>query len=412
MSKTALQEAYKSLLSKGRLTPNPSQKALVDRLSVLQESLTTSRSPPNGLYIYGSVGTGKSRIADLFGSTLIPDVSTRRTHFHEFMTDIHMRLHRARSSAGYSGDPLLQIGREVRAESRVLFFDEFQVSDIVDAMILQRLFGSIWEAGGVMVATSNRHPSMLYENGLNRDLFVPFVGQLQRHCEVWKMEGSQDYRMVGANTTATFFTDAAKFDAAIRQTTGNRSFEKREFSVAMGRTLSVRSCQPEEGSNSVVEATFKELFTADRGSTDFHALCKNAGTIFISSLRQFRANEFDYARRFITLIDIAYERRTQVICQSAVPLAALFEEFVPKQDTDAIKASVTEGMNVKKGGGSSSSMMSTFVGNVEWSATGLAKASLATGGAGESDVRFAIGRAVSRLHEMGSKNYGQKDDAG
>ncbi|KAK3044838.1 hypothetical protein LTS18_000219 [Coniosporium uncinatum] len=226
------------------------------------------------------------------------------------------------------------------------------------------------------------------------------------------MEGSQDYRMVDADTTTTFFTDAVKFDEALRQSTGGKSFEKQDFPVMMGRTLRVSTCQPEKSSSYVVEATFKGLFTADRGATDFHALCKNAGTIFISGLRQFRANEFDYARRFITLIDIAYERRTRVICLSSVSLAALFENFVPKQDTDAIKANFSEGMNVKKGGGSSSSMMSTFIGNVEWSATGLAEASLATGGAGESDVRFAIGRAVSRLHEMGSKNYGQKDDAG
>jgi protein AFG1 len=198
MSKSPLHAAYKKLLEKGRLTPNPSQAALVERLSRLQRSLADSNYEEGGLYIYGDVGTGKSRLADLFASTISPNISTRRIHFHEFMMDIHSRLHRARSVAGYTGDPLLQIGRDVRNESKVLCFDEFQVTDIADAMILKRLFGAIWDSGGVMVATSNRHPDSLYERGLNRPLFLPFIKELQKRCEVWKMEGKQDYRMATA----------------------------------------------------------------------------------------------------------------------------------------------------------------------------------------------------------------------
>ncbi len=109
--------------------------------------------------------------------------------------DIHMRLHHARSQTYYSGDPLIQIGRDVRNESRVLCFDEFQVTDIADALILRRLFGAIWESGGVMVSTSNRPPEKLYENGLNRSLFLPFIGELNRRCEIWEMKGDEDYRM-------------------------------------------------------------------------------------------------------------------------------------------------------------------------------------------------------------------------
>lgn len=161
MSESAIHAAYKTLLSRGRLTANPSQAALVMRLARLQQTLSQSPDPQTGLYIYGSVGTGKSRLADLFSSTLPPGISKRRVHFHEFMMDIHRRLHRARSLSTYAGDPLVQIGRQVREESRVLCFDEFQVSDIADALILKRLFGAIWESGGVMVSTSNRHPDRL-----------------------------------------------------------------------------------------------------------------------------------------------------------------------------------------------------------------------------------------------------------
>lgn len=161
MSESVIHVAYKQLLSRGRLIANPGQNALVTRLASLQQTLLQSAEPQTGLYIYGSVGTGKSRLADLFASTLPSQVSKRRVHFHEFMMDIHSRLHKARSLATYAGDPLVQIGREVRSESRVLCFDEFQVSDIADALILKRLFGAIWDSGGVMVSTSNRHPGKL-----------------------------------------------------------------------------------------------------------------------------------------------------------------------------------------------------------------------------------------------------------
>jgi protein AFG1 len=161
MSESAIHAAYKTLLSRGRLTINPGQAALVARLATLQQTLLQSEEPQSGLYIYGSVGTGKSRLADLFASTLPSQISKRRVHFHEFMMDVHSRLHHARSLPTYSGDPLVQIGKDVRKESRVLCFDEYQVSDIADALILKRLFGAFWNSGGVTVSTSNRHPNNL-----------------------------------------------------------------------------------------------------------------------------------------------------------------------------------------------------------------------------------------------------------
>lgn len=166
MSESAVHAAYQTLLSRGRLTTNPGQAALVSRLARLQQTLFQSEEPQLGLYIYGSVGTGKSRLMDLFASTLPPQIPKRRVHFHEFMMDIHSRLHQARSLPTYSGDPLVQIGKEVRSESRVLCFDEYQVSDIADALILKRLFGAIWNSGGVMVSTSNRHPTNLVRKTL------------------------------------------------------------------------------------------------------------------------------------------------------------------------------------------------------------------------------------------------------
>ena len=414
MSTSQLHAAYALLVSKGRLSTNASQASLVDRLSLLQHTLINERNAQGGLYIYGSVGTGKSRIADLFASTLPPAVSKRRIHFHEFMMDIHSRLHRARSVPGYTGDPLIQIGREVRKESRVLAFDEFQVSDIADAMILKRLFGAIWESGGVMVATSNRHPENLYEKGLNRSLFLPFIAELQRRCEVWKLEGNQDYRMSSAGKEAgrvtVFFEDQHDFEDSLRIATNAAPPNPMTIQVMMNRVLKVQSYDHESAGKVVVKATFKDLCEGNLGSADYHALCKAASTIYLSGLYQFKDDELDFVRRFITLVDLAYESKTRIVCLSAVPLFKLFEKIVPSERAPgpAIQEKLEE-MSVRKGGGSSSSMMSTFIGEMEWSATGIQKASLASGGAGEVDAKFAVGRAVSRLFEMGSMNYGSWD---
>lgn len=425
MSAPALTTAYRSLLQRGRLTPDPIQSALVDRLSLLQtELLSTSSSPtpinqplkkrtppPRGLYIHGGVGTGKSRIADLFAATLPSSISRRRIHFHEFMLDVHHRLHIARSQSHYAGDPLVQIGRDVYSESRVLCFDEFQVTDIADAMILRRLFGAVWASGGVLVSTSNRSPGRLYENGLNRELFVPFIGDLERRCEVWEVRGREDYRLKGGGgeRVETVFLDGEGFEWSLgAMLEGTGGLERHEVAVAGARSMEVLAARDEKAGGLIVRATFDELCRANRGSADYISLCRGAKAIYVSGLRKFERDELDVVRRFITLVDLAYEAGVRIFCLSEVPLMEVFANIVPPQTIPVeanVKRQMGSNMTVRGEGGSSSSMSSTFFGDMEWSATGLREASLATGGAGETDVRFAVGRAVSRLFEMGSPMY-------
>jgi peroxisome-assembly ATPase len=385
------------------------------------------------MYIYGGVGTGKSRITDLFATTLPAEVTRRRTHFFEFMTDIHQRLHVARSRADFSGDPLINIGSEIQSESRVLCLDEFQVSDIADAMILKRLFDSFWNRGGIMVSTSNRHPTELYKNGLNRPLFVPFIQELQRRCVIFEMQGKHDYRMSGTAQLSrpdVFFVNAEEFQASLSGALHGAALEPVSIPVVMQRSLLVNAVAHKSNEESaklklIVSSTFAQLCEAFVGATDYHALCNAASTIYISGLRKFRSDELDIVRRFITLIDVAYEARTRVICLSTDPVLNTFENIILSGSTQpdheaqsAPQADVLSKMRdvlqdksltVKGEGGSSSSMMSTFINEVEWSATGLQKASLATGGAGETDVRFAVTRAISRLSEMCSEGYGATD---
>ncbi|KAK5102657.1 hypothetical protein LTS08_003457 [Lithohypha guttulata] len=427
--------AYQNLLSAGRLKSNTEQAKLASELGQLQQSLTTTRwlrqNTHNGFYIHGGVGTGKSRMADLFAATLPSQVTRRRAHFFEFMTDIHMRLHRARSQANYAGDPLVQIGHVVQKESSVLCLDEFQVSDIADAVILKRLFTSFWERGGIMISTSNRHPTELYKNGLNRGLFIPFIEELQRRCVIFQMKGEHDYRMDNGKQYQRhdiFFTDATEFQRSLSKVTDDAFVKSIEIPVVMGRKMKVNATEVNDNAKPMVSATFSSLCEAFLGASDYHALCNFASTIYLSGLRKFRSHELDIVRRFITLVDIAYESRTRILCLSTEPILKTFENIILSgEPTSEVESGGDQGLSTSKPlnklrevlqdqnlkvrgeGGSSSSMMSTFINDVEWSATGLKKASLATGGAGETDVRFAIVRAISRLSEMSSEGYGVKD---
>lgn len=440
MSKSSpIWTAYQNLVSSGRLQKNAEQAALAIQLGQLQYSLTSSNSwlsrkhgeSLSGVYIYGGVGTGKSRVADLFAATLPSQVTRRRTHFFEFMTDIHMRLHRARSESNYSGDPLVKIGGEIQSESSVLCLDEFQVSDIADAVILKRLFDSFWNRGGIMVSTSNRHPTELYKNGLNRALFIPFIKELEQRCAIFEMKGKHDYRMANRKRLSRpdiFFVDAAEYDKSLSTATNGSSLHSTSVPVVMNRKLVVDASQPKKsngnGNKPVVSTTFSAVCEAFVGAMDYHALCNFTSTIYLSGLRRFRSDELDVVRRFITLIDVAYEARTRVVCLSTDPILKTFENIIFSGEPINEDGHVSEGsealtklrkvlhdqnLMVKGEGGSSSSMMSTFINDVEWSATGLKEASLATGGAGETDVRFAVGRAISRLSEMSSDSYGTAD---
>ncbi|BFZ55344.1 hypothetical protein PYCC9005_002384 [Savitreella phatthalungensis] len=490
------------------MRPDPLQAALVDRLAKVQLSVLDPvhyKDGPGdgrirGLYVHGGVGTGKTKLVDLFHSTLSSSIGsgsgghggmsgsavrTRRVHFHDFMLSVHARLHalRTQADAALSGmsvleavvarqrraaaaaalvDPLVTLGRQIFLESPVLVLDEFQVSDIADAMILKRLFHSIWNpltgnqeddrdvnstlgklGAGVLVATSNRPPRDLYENGLNRGLFLPFIDELEQMCDVWPMNGKVDYRLGrprkkrssrsgdGGNSTddsavETFFLDRAQFDAALEGELAGRPLQVATLPIGMGRSLDVSLTAATEDGERIAHASFRQLCMASLSPLDYLGLCKHVDVLYMSDLRPLRADELDFARRLITLIDVAYERRVRVVCQSTAPLAHTFAALVPGGAPVIVQAAAAQAaaahdegdlserkavargiaeMTVKGEGGASSSKSATYIGETEWSATGL-PASLAQGGAGETDVRFAVGRAISRLYEMASADYG------
>jgi protein AFG1 len=239
------------------------------------------------------------------------------------------------------------------------------------------------------------------------------VDELRQRCVVWRIEGEQDYRMATASNESerqpVFFTKEEDFLESLSVATGGAALETISIPVIMSRTLRVEGTEAgDDTPGIIVHGTFKSLCEANVGSADYYALCKAASTIYISGLRKFSDEELDFVRRFITLIDLAYESKTRIVCLSDVPLLEVFANIVQPEEAVVELQNNLQDLSVRGEGGSSSSMMTTFIGDVEWSATGLKSASLETGGSGETDARFAVGRAVSRLFEMGSKGYGKR----
>ncbi|OAI24440.1 ATPase [Methylosinus sp. R-45379] len=322
---------YEKLVASGALERDPAQLAALQRLETLARELTrrpAAPSPnglaarlrgllgrraacgaPRGLYIHGLVGRGKTTLMDLFFAEL-PLAAKRRAHFHDFMAQVHARLLAARRSA--APDPLAHVAQEIARETRVLCFDEFAVTDIADATILARLFTRLLEDGVIMVATSNVEPRRLYEGGRNRDLFLPFIALIEDRLDQLRLDARADFRLEKTLLDETFFTPAdararAAMDALFLQLSG----------VAIGapRTLRVarRDIAVPQAAGRVARFSFEELCARPTGAADYMALAEAFDTIFIDAVPKMNFERRNEAKRFITFIDILYEKKTRLI---------------------------------------------------------------------------------------------------
>jgi cell division protein ZapE len=341
--------AYKALLAGGELSPDPGQAEIVTRLQTLREDLgrpeetppgflaslfgkRQARPAPRGLYIHGGVGRGKSMLMDLFFETA-PVAEKRRVHFHAFMLECHGAIHKWRGQSAVErsnnhdddGDPIPPLARRIAADARLLCFDEFQVSDVADAMILGRLFGELLGLGVVLVATSNRAPDALYEGGLNRALFLPFIDLLQDRLEVMALDGPTDYRLrrmkgvqvyhVPINDQTTQHMREAFFSMTDRDVEDAHMVPTAELQV-QGRALFVP-----KSSKGVAVFSFKRL-CADPGkplgAADYLAIAWRYHTVFIVAIPRMGPDQRNEAKRFVTLIDTLYENNVKLICSAAV----------------------------------------------------------------------------------------------
>ena len=383
--------------------------------------------PPQGMYIHGSVGVGKSFLMDLFYASVnahnescdhdhslkIAKITKRRVHFHEFMQDIHHRMFVYKQKHP-QGDAIPIIAQELAQEAQLLCFDEFQVTDIADAMILKRLFLLLLDCNVVVVATSNRSPDTLYEGGINRSLFLPFIEMLKHRFDIISMEDSpKDYRLDTQPYDQSYFwsnTDvhadnnrSDHIQAQLEKIFGSTSSEtEAEVIHLLGRTVQVTRLN-----DRCAWFDFFELCYQPLGAADYLSLCKRFPVLIIDRVPQLDANHLDEARRFVTLIDACYESRTRLVLAAQVPLDELFVGFeaqVESSDEDG------ELIVIDKGGNSSSfanTMIRTKEGEYyEWSATGRIGVSLAQLSSA-NDLAFSFRRAASRLVEMGGKEWGR-----
>lgn len=285
---------------------------------------------PKSLYIYGDVGTGKTMVMDLFYDTL-PIERKRRVHFHAFMLDVHARVHRLKMKEPERADVLGPIAADLASEAYVLCFDEFQVTDIADAMMLRKLFTELFARGVVVVTTSNRHPSELYKNGIQRKSFLPCIDLLLEKCEVVCLDSATDYRKAVKEMSQIYFHPLNQktthtIDQLTKDLTGGQKM------APMTLDFLSRQLQIPEQANGVARMTFDDLCKKPLSAADYLELVKKFQTIIITDIPRMTMKHRAEARRFITLIDAMYESKTKLIASGETGILEIFNAEEGKND--------------------------------------------------------------------------------
>ena len=320
--------AYDRLVAANELKRDPEQERAVGALDRLASTFSGAglfarlfgEAPkgPAGVYLWGGVGRGKSMLMDLAFAHI--DVEPkRRVHFHEFMLETHGRLRRVRER--HEGDPIEPVAEEIAAEAKLLCFDEMQVTNPADAMILSRLFGKLIEEGVKVVTTSNRPPGDLYKDGLNRELFLPFIKLIERRMLVVPVDGPTDYRLerltgveawhVPNGPAATAALSRAFFQLTDYPVEDRAKVPSEDIDVGGGRTLHVP-----KSLKGVAVFSFKRLCGEPRGAADYLAIARRYHTVILVGIPVMGPDMRNEAARFVTLIDALYEHKVKLLASA------------------------------------------------------------------------------------------------
>lgn len=335
---------YRERVDAGVLTNDPVQAEAAERLDDLARRLAdppkggwfSKPEPVRGLYLWGGVGRGKSMLMDLFFEDAAPKAK-RRVHFHEFMAEIQDRLdtwrkmpegERKRSQwrvKGAGDDPIPPVAKQVAAEAQLLCFDEFQVTQIADAMILARLFDQLFQRGVTMVATSNREPDDLYKDGINRPLFLPFIQHLKDRCDIFHLASDRDYRLDRLIAAPVWYAPLGpKADAALEEVWTRLTSGAHAQHVTL--TVKGRKLEVSREAAGVAWFSFEELCARPLYSRDYLTIAANFHTIILRGIPQLGSEKRNEAARFVALIDALYEAKIKLVASAAAEPETLYPE--------------------------------------------------------------------------------------
>ncbi|CAM1511304.1 Fc.00g088170.m01.CDS01 [Cosmosporella sp. VM-42] len=344
-------------------------------------------SLPRGLYLFGDVGSGKTMLMDLFYDTLPGSVKTKtRIHFHNFMQDVHKRLHRIKMEHGNDIDGVPYIAADIAHQGNVLCFDEFQCTDVADAMILRRLLEALMSHGVVLITTSNRHPDELYKNGIQRESFIPAIELLKNRLHVINLDSTTDYRKIPRPPSGVYHTSLdthanSHADKWFRFLGDSEQFEPRpEIQKVWGREIYVPRV-----SGRCAWFTFDELIRQPKSAADYLELVRSYEAFIVTDIPGMNHQQRDLARRFITFIDAVYEGNAKLVLTTEKPLTEL---FVSRDEiAESLMAQGHKHDEIKL--------------DLEHSVEKLQDSNLFAG----SEEAFAFARALSRLRHMESREW-------
>lgn len=352
-------EHYRALSETGQLRPDDAQWRAAAAFDALHRKLNTYRprrrrlfsvgigdaqSEVKGIYLHGDVGRGKSFLMDLFfaGVTL---QKKRRIHFNAFMAETHQRIHEWRSLSedereqrsefvrDAGDDPLAPVAKRIASEATLLAFDEFQVTDVADAMILGRLFEKLFAQGVIVVATSNMPPDRLYEGGLNRALFLPFIAMIEEKMDVIELNGPRDYRLERMDGLKVYIAPLSpESDAAMDAAWERLTDTKRGTPLTL--TVLQRKFVVPQTSKGVARFPFDAICGEALGAADYIALARSFHTILIDHVPCFGPEDGNEARRFTLLVDTLYDERVKLLCSAAAQPSELCRQC---EDADWFK---------------------------------------------------------------------------